>query len=463
MPGLGRAPPGRGPTAAGSATGARARGGAGTALRTRHALAGRERVVAGTRAPPPSRATLTARAHALAGRERVVARARGAGAGRAGTRGSRAGTRARVPGRGDGGTPGPCWPPSRADCTSARARGRRGRGSRGSRAAGPGARRSGRCRRRGPPGPRRGVPGRGAAGAGAAGAAAGAAGPRAAGAAGVAARGGLVAGAAWLRPWPWRRLAGAPRGTSRRLADDRGLDGRAGGLDVLAHAVQVVEQGLAVSAELFGERAYTDLGHVSPVPGPCSGQARTVVTAGGCSLLSSHRVLISVKPAFGSLAWTVGEVLLLVAAALDVGRRPLPGRGRRCCAARARTPGGGGPARDSRRWGAAMRHAPAGDAAGPAASRTGSGLIRLRDHSQECRPAIRPAAPHTRPGRVPVRVLEGRGAMPRAGVQSGRSPPVYRPYGRAAPASSAARSGRPGRPRRARRGRCPGGCRCASR
>ena len=34
--------------------------------------------------------------------------------------------------------------------------------------------------------------------------------------------------------------------------------------------------------------------------------ARTVVTAGGCSSLSTHRVLISVKPALGSCSRTVG-------------------------------------------------------------------------------------------------------------------------------------------------------------
>ncbi len=188
MPGLGRAPPGRGPAGTAGAAGPTGTAGTGarTALRTRHPLAGGERVVAG------SCRRLAGAAHALALRERVVARARGrrarstrtrgtlAGATLTGGRGHRCGRRGRGRRRGGcrcGGSGG-----GRSRCCRCRSGGRRSRRRGGRR------RRCGRARGRG------GAAGAAAAGAGAAGAAAGGAAAAGAGAAGAA--GALAAGAA---------------------------------------------------------------------------------------------------------------------------------------------------------------------------------------------------------------------------------------------------------------------------
>ena len=293
-PGSGRAPPGRGPAAPAPAPPARAGTGARTALRTRHALARGERVVAGR------------------GRG---ARASGPcpGSGRTGCCPGAACRAGRGAGRG------PAWPepPSR-------------RGGRGRCRGGGSGRRGGRRSRsgRGRPGSRRrvrGADGRGRRRAGAAGAAgAGAHGagsgrgeqPRApTGAAGGGCRrrqgrpeprppgrplgGGLLGAAERPAPRPWGASAGNVsrnlRTTGGSIVDDRRSD-------ELAELVRGLEEDLALDSELLGELVYPDLSHFSPVSGPAAGTGRTVVTAGGCSSLSTHRVLISVSTRFRFVA-----------------------------------------------------------------------------------------------------------------------------------------------------------------
>jgi len=61
----------------------------------------------------------------------------------------------------------------------------------------------------------------------------------------------------------------------------------------------MTEQSLALDSELFRELVDPDLSHVSPRLWPgVRDEARAIVSAGYCSSLSTHRVLISVKPAF---------------------------------------------------------------------------------------------------------------------------------------------------------------------
>jgi hypothetical protein len=86
------------------------------------------------------------------------------------------------------------------------------------------------------------------------------------------------------------------------LANDRGFDGRRRRPDELSLLLEVGEQFLALDPELLGELVDPDLGHISPCVAPRLGPwgHAAVTSAGGCSSLSTHRVLISVKPASGS-------------------------------------------------------------------------------------------------------------------------------------------------------------------
>ncbi len=310
-------------TGAGSARSTRTTA-TGTALRARHPLALGERVVARTRG------TLATRAHALVLRERVVARTRRgrtrtgtartrrtglpaiaslatlAGRRRARTRRRRSltrGGRGRRR-RGRGGLRSRGGRTARTGC-----RGTGGRASRRRAGARRGLRRSGgrcrgrragcRCRlgggRRGLRGTlatgRTGRRGRSRSGTGLAGLARRRCG---AGRLGCGATGGLAA-----------------RGQLRRegltdLPHDRRLDRRARGSDEFSLILQMVEQGLALDSELFSELVDPDLSHFSPRLRSglsiASSRQWTVVSAGCCSSLSTHRMLISVKPAFG-LTW----------------------------------------------------------------------------------------------------------------------------------------------------------------
>ena len=83
------------------------------------------------------------------------------------------------------------------------------------------------------------------------------------------------------------------------LANDWRLDGRGRRPDELALCFQMTEQSLALDSELFRELVDPDLSHVSPRLWPgVRDETRAIVSAGYCSSLSTHRVLISVKPAF---------------------------------------------------------------------------------------------------------------------------------------------------------------------
>ena len=262
------------------------------------------------------------RAHALAGRERVVARTRAHARRARGLPPGRGAPGAGRTGRPDAGGRDAARPGAGALLAAVAGGLHVGRqpAPRRRRAAGVAG-----CRAGGRSGGRRSLPGQGAGGGcsgrrvrwgsraaerrAGADAAAGAAGRS--GAAVRSSRRGL-GGRGRLRRGRGLGLGGLGGERLRRLAHDRGLDGRAGALDVLAHARSGARGASCCHSELLGERAHTDLRHISPVPGPCSGQARTVVTAGGCSSLSTHRVLISVKPALGSLlpamdGWLLGS------------------------------------------------------------------------------------------------------------------------------------------------------------
>ena len=62
-----------------------------------------------------------------------------------------------------------------------------------------------------------------------------------------------------------------------------GLDRRAGALDVLAHAVQALEEDLAGHSELLGKCAHTDFRHISPV------QVRALLRGPSLQLGGAHR------------------------------------------------------------------------------------------------------------------------------------------------------------------------------
>jgi hypothetical protein len=62
-------------------------------------------------------------------------------------------------------------------------------------------------------------------------------------------------------------------------------------------ALQMCEQGLALDSELLRELVDPDLSHISPVSVRPDRGGRTVVIAGACSSLSTHRVLIAFQPA----------------------------------------------------------------------------------------------------------------------------------------------------------------------
>ena len=186
--------------------------------------------------------------------------------------------------------------------------------------------------------------------------------------------------------------------------DHRRLDCRACAPDVLAHLVQSLEEHLAGDSELLGECAHTDLGqNISCFSRSVPWVARTVVTTGKCSLLSTHRALISVKPAFGSL----GTVNFGVREAADVCRDA--GDIDRCADSQRTTerptthgvvttrdrgmqPGAAPPE-------TVFRIDDHGHRTPPAHAVGGGDRGRSGDHSQKCRPAIRAATTDARSDR----------------------------------------------------------------
>ena len=343
-------------------------------------------------------------------------------------RGAAAPGRRAVPGRGGGGRRGPADAASREDC--ARAAGAAG----ASGAAGAGAGRRGGRRRAlpgslRPPGPqarRRGPRGRpvpqGLPGPVPPGRAVRAAGSRR----GLRLRGCLggrrlrgtaSSPAALPSPLP-RSSAGNVSLILRTTGGSMVEDGRA---DELALLFRWASSGLALDAELFGERVYTDLSHVSPVPGPCrTGRPDRRYCWG--MLIAEFSSGAHQRQTRFRFHW-VGRFLSTVAAR---GSWPGPRRSRRplpdpaAALVRSARPN----ARRRRAW---SRQSPVGCSHAPrpgrrcrgsGTSRDCPGLVRLRDHSQECRPAIRPATSHTRPGRLPARCGGRAGAAGRSPVRS---------------------------------------------
>ncbi len=132
---------------------------------------------------------------------------------------------------------------------------------------------------------------------------------------------------------------------------------------------------------------------------PSKQEARTAST-GGSSLLSSHRVLIACNPLSVPMD---GRSLQLAGAGQVFLHRSEVGRD----AETKRTPEG--PATDGLAQALPCRVQPCAtsrqsvpwiwdDASGGSPT---ARAVRLRDHSQQCRPAIRSTAPHTRPGWFP--------------------------------------------------------------
>ncbi len=174
---------------------------------------------------------------------------------------------------------------------------------------------------------------------------------------------------------------------------------------------------------------------------------RTVVTAGGCSSLSTHRVLISVKPAFGCF---IGLVLRRTAVLL-VAPDPLPdGAGIRWRAAAQRTSEGPTTHGEVEARGIRVQPSAAPRTTALGVRQEDGGAVRSgpEDHSQECRPAIRPTTPDARshrlggPGSRPVGPHEstayaGSGASP-ASTEAGRAPSVSERMSMRQPVSLAA-------------------------
>ncbi len=410
--------------------------GARTALRTRHALARGEGVVAGTRpagsrerpmpwlgangllpgrgvagrgapgrgapwpAPPSRAAGATGAAGALGAPERPQPRRReqrpvpglaGAGAAGAGVGRCRSGRRGRRGARG-----------RRARCRGGRGRcgGSRRRGSRSRRCS-----RSRRLRGRGRPGGR-----------------------------------GLLPRGAWARPRPEPRPWGPRWGTSRCTCARQGVRWSSWRLGRTHPCRSGAQEDLAVTPSSLASCANTDFSHISPVSVRAL-IARTVVTAGGCSSLSTHRVLISVKPAFGSCSRTVAPAggALTQSSTAARGRADVPAAQR---APERPATDGEVEAREDRVQPCAT---PGPSVLGVRQNGRDAVGAGSEDHSQECRPAIRPTTPDAGAHRVAGH-----------GVQSGRSAPVYRLGALGARHRCVEGAGR-------RTPRCRGGCRSASR
>ena len=209
--------------------------------------------------------------------------------------------------------------------------------------------------------------------------------------------------------------------------DDGGLDRRGGAPDVLAHRVQALKEDLAGHSDLFGEGAHTDLGHISPSWSVPCGADR--ITAGWCSLLSTHRVLISVEPASGSLLGHVISCAWPLETGRDRRRVERDGAAQRAperpsaegllVAVDAGVQPGATPRRPTCRVG--------DDGGRTLRSRAG-------DHAQEYRPAIRPTASDARPD-GPVRECRLPESSPVGVHKSSRMPRQPRPVpGRGPPA-----------------------------